>query len=103
MKQRHVGLFVALAVMLVMSAVPAMAHDPGTLGGDSDRLKGRTYDGNLGEVSPGGVPYEALSDIRCEDGMAGIFPCHKVDLASFMPLPDLEATFINDVWDGPIR
>jgi choice-of-anchor B domain-containing protein len=98
MKQRHVGLFVALAVMLVMSAVPAMAHDPGTLGGDSDRLKGRTYDGNLGEVSPGGVPYEALSDIRCEDGMAGIFPCHKVDLASFMPLPDLEATFINDVW-----
>ena len=99
MRQRHVGLFIALAVMLVMSALPALAHDPGTLEGDSDRLKGRTYTGVLhDDVSPGGVPYEAMSDIRCEDGMAGIFPCHKVDLASFTPLPDLEATFINDVW-----
>ena len=60
--------------------------------------KGRAYDGVVDEVSPGGVPMEALSDVRCEDGMAGIFPCHKVDLASFLPLPDIDATFVNDVW-----
>lgn len=90
---------VAAAALVAASYAPVSAHpgydlqNPGT-----ETLKGRTYDGVVDAVSPGGVPMEALSDIRCEDGMAGIFPCHKVDLASFTPLPDMEATFVNDLW-----
>ena len=79
--------------------IGASAHPAHDLSGEIGAMyKGRAYDGIVDEVSPGGVPMEALSDVRCEDGMAGIFPCHKVDLASFLPLPDLEATFVNDVW-----
>jgi choice-of-anchor B domain-containing protein len=83
--------------MLMAGMIPAAAHDPGEVGG-GDPLKGRTYTGVMEDVSPGGVPYEAMSDLRCRGGKAGIFPCHKVDLASFTPLPDLEATLLNDVW-----
>ena len=50
------------------------------------------------DVSPGGVPQERMTDIRCEDGMAGIFPCHRIDLASFVPLTELESIWTNDVW-----
>jgi choice-of-anchor B domain-containing protein len=39
-----------------------------------------------------------MADIRCEDGQAGIFPCHKIDLASFVPLTELESIWTNDVW-----
>ena len=75
------------------------AHPAHDLSGEIGTMyKGRAYDGVVDAVSPGGVPMEALSDVRCEDGMAGIFPCHKVDLASFLPLPDIDATFVNDVW-----
>lgn len=41
---------------------------------------------------------QSLSNIRCTGGKAGIFPCHKVDLASFTPLTDIGASFVNDVW-----
>ncbi|MCE0486656.1 choice-of-anchor B family protein [Ornithinimicrobium sediminis] len=90
---------IAAAALVAATYAPVSAHpghdlkNPGT-----EQLKGVNYTGVLGEVSPGGVPMEAMSDVRCEDGMAGIFPCHKVDLASFTPLPDMEATFVNDVW-----
>jgi choice-of-anchor B domain-containing protein len=50
-------------------------------------------------VSPGGVPQERLSSIKCTDDMAGIFPCHRVDLASFVPLSELGGSiWANDVW-----
>ncbi|MFC5730590.1 MULTISPECIES: choice-of-anchor B family protein [Nocardioides] len=48
--------------------------------------------------SPGGVPMERMSDIRCEDQMAGIFPCHKTDLKSFIPLTEFDSVWANDVW-----
>ncbi len=88
---------VALGVTAIGTTTSAHpAHDlSGEIGAT---YKGRTYDGVVDDVSPGGVPMEALSDVRCTGGMAGIFPCHKVDLASFLPLPDIDATFINDVW-----
>ena len=50
-------------------------------------------------VSPGGVPQERLSSIKCTDDKAGIFPCHRVDLASFVPLSELGGSiWANDVW-----
>ena len=81
------------AVALVATTTSAIAHP--------------THDGTgkeagfdlVGEdVSPGGVPQERRSDVRCEDGMAGIFPCHKVDLASFLPLSEFDSIWANDVW-----
>lgn len=88
--------FVVLIATIVMPA-QASAHDPA--GEQSEALKGRLYDEHIGDVSPGGVPFEALRDEACVDGMAAdLFPCHNVDLDAFLPLPDLEATFINDVW-----
>ena len=75
----------------------ASAHDP--TGDDAEALKGRFYDEHLDDVSPGGVPYEPISNAPCIDGMAAdLFPCDNVDLMSFIPLPELESTFINDVW-----
>lgn len=89
---------IALA-MLVGSQLVATAHPTRDLRDNTvTTLKGRHHDGVVESVSPGGVPMEALSDVRCEDGMAGIFPCHKVDLASFTPLQDMESTYMNDLW-----
>jgi choice-of-anchor B domain-containing protein len=56
------------------------------------------FDRVVESPSPGGVPMERMSDIRCEDQMAGIFPCHKTDLRSFVPLTELGASWVNDVW-----
>ncbi|WP_153398455.1 choice-of-anchor B family protein [Ornithinicoccus halotolerans] len=61
------------------------------------------FDRVVEDVSPGGVPMERMTDVRCEDGLADIFPCHKIDLMSFVPLTemvtgDVAATWSNDVW-----
>ena len=88
-----------LAAALILAVVPASAgaHDP--TGDQAESLKGRLYDGHVGEVSPGGVPMQALKDADCEDGMAAdLFPCMNVDLESFTPLTDVDASFVNDVW-----
>jgi choice-of-anchor B domain-containing protein len=37
----------------------------------------------------GEVPDERLSDVRCENGMAGPFPCENVDLEAFLPISEL--------------
>ena len=34
----------------------------------------------------------------CVDGMAAEFPCHKIDMLSFVPSADLGGSFINDLW-----
>jgi len=94
-----VGAAVIASALTVVAVQPASGHPVHDFGGNAITvLKGTNYTGVVEDVSPGGVPMEAMSDVRCEDGMAGIFPCHKVDLDSFTPLPDLEATFLNDLW-----
>ncbi len=93
-----------LAVVFTMAMVatgvsPASAHDPGHE--ENEALKGRLASKEIleeGEIALGGVPQVPMSDVRCEDDMAWVFPCHKVDLDAFMPLYQLESTFINDVW-----
>lgn len=100
MRHRRIGLVSAMVtIMMIAAAAPTMAHDTGEFGERPEASKGRSFDVELdGHISPGGVPLEPLSDIRCEDGMAGIFPCHKVDLASFTPLTGIDASFVSDVW-----
>lgn len=96
---RTQALLAVTVLALLAGTIPVNAHPVHDFGGDHrDALKGRTYTGLVSDPSPGGVPMEAMFDIRCEDGMAGIFPCHRVDLAAFLPLSDVEATFVNDVW-----
>lgn len=89
-------LFTAILITALLPGA-ADAHDP--TGDQADALKGRVYDGHVADPSPGGVPMEAISDADCIDGMAAdLFPCQNVDLMSFLPLTDVEATFVNDVW-----
>jgi len=88
--------------------VTALAATAAVLGATTAATGHPTHDGTgkeagfdlvVEDVSPGGVPQERMSDIRCEDGMAEIFPCHKVDLASFLPLSELGGSiWANDVW-----
>jgi choice-of-anchor B domain-containing protein len=89
------------------AAVAALATTAALLAGTQTATGHPTHDGTgkeagfdlvREEVSPGGVPQERMSRIRCEDGQAGIFPCHKIHLASFMPLSELDSIWANDVW-----
>lgn len=81
------------AIALALSSLPAQAHPEHDGSG-----KEAGFDLEAEAVSPGGVPMERMSDIRCEDQMAGIFPCHKVDLMSFVPLTEMGSIWANDVW-----
>ena len=93
-KSSRLSLFAAAAAAaLVASALPALAHP--THDGTG---KETGFDQAAEDVSPGGVPQERMSDVRCEDGMAGIFPCQQVDLASFIPLKEMNSIWANDVW-----
>lgn len=93
----RVGLSIVVIIGLVLSlsTQTVVAHETTA----SEALKGRAYDGQVLDPSPGGVPLDAIRDARCKGGMAAdLFPCHKVDLDAFLPLTDLGATFMNDVW-----
>jgi choice-of-anchor B domain-containing protein len=83
----------AASTAMLVATLPATGHPTHDGSG-----KEAGFDLEAEEVSPGGVPQERMTDLRCEDGMAGIFPCHKIDLASFVPLDELESVWTNDVW-----
>src|SRR6185503_12098463 len=48
---------------------------------------------------PNGQALVAMGKTPCVGGMAGTFPCHNVDLSSFLPLSVISGeSNINDVW-----
>ena len=47
---------------------------------------------------PNGQPLVAMGKTPCVGGMAGTFPCHNIDLASFLPLASLGGGTVNDLW-----
>src|ERR671932_446874 len=56
-----------------------------------------------GNGQPGDAPLAAMGFTPCADGMAGTFPCNKVDLAAFLPVADIDGTdaagvTANDIW-----
>lgn len=59
---------------------------------------GDKHIGEGGNGQPGGHPLSAMSLTPCVNGMAGTFPCHNVDLASFLPLGSIGGGTGNDVW-----
>lgn len=89
-------LLLGVSMLTLALVAPAVsAHDTSV----NERLKGRAYDGHVLDPSVGGVPLDAIRDAKCQGGKAAnLFPCHKVDLDAFLPLTDLDATFMNDVW-----
>lgn len=60
--------------------------------------EGTYFDDILEDPSCSGVPMERITAERCVDGMAGIFPCHKMKLSSFFPLSEMDAVWANDIW-----
>jgi choice-of-anchor B domain-containing protein len=77
----------------VSTSIPTSAHPDHDGSG-----KEAGFDTVIENPSPGGVPMQRMSDIRCEDQMAGIFSCHKTDLKSFVPLTEFGSIWANDVW-----
>lgn len=68
----HLKAFVttaAAALLVGVSSLTATAHPEHDGSG-----KEAGFDLVIEDVSPGGVPAERISDVRCEDDMAGIFP-----------------------------
>jgi choice-of-anchor B domain-containing protein len=55
-------------------------------------------DGLIGPMACSGVPMQRLGHEKCEDGMAGMFPCDNVNLASFIPLSEMGSTWSSDIW-----
>ena len=47
---------------------------------------------------PNGQALVAMGKTPCVGGMAGTFPCHNIDLASFLPLNDIGGGTVNDLW-----
>ena len=43
-------------------------------------------------------PLESMLDVPCRDGMAGPYPCHDVDLKSFLPHAAIGGGSGNDIW-----
>jgi choice-of-anchor B domain-containing protein len=56
-----------------------------------------------GNGQPGDAPMSAQGFTPCVNGLAGTFQCNKVDLASFLPIADIDGTSAtditaNDIW-----
>ncbi|HEX8148625.1 MAG TPA: choice-of-anchor B family protein [Pyrinomonadaceae bacterium] len=56
-----------------------------------------------GNGQPNDAPLAAAVDQPCVNGMAGTFPCNKVDLAALLPVADIDGTAAagvtaNDIW-----
>ncbi len=86
-KKLRVGIWACLALLAagLLFSVRAV-HDEGLpIGG-----------GPNGQ--PNGQPLVAMGKTPCVGGMAGTFPCHNVDLASFLPLSNIGGGQVNDVW-----
>lgn len=84
----------ALVALTMALAVPALAHS----GGDPDDGKaksGLTLE-DIEALPTSGLA--AMGPAPCVDGMAAIFPCENVDLASFVPLEQLGGVNGSDIW-----
>ena len=86
-------LAVALVASMLAFGAPAMAHDDGE---PDDGKAAAVILGNLGIMSPAAT--KPMSSVDCVNGMAGAFPCKRVDLESFLPLASLGGGTGNDIW-----
>jgi choice-of-anchor B domain-containing protein len=90
MSIRRIAIPLALLSALSLAVWSALAHDG-------------EHHSPGGNGQPGDAPLAALANVPCVDGMAGTFPCNKVDLAAFLPVADIDGTdaanvTANDIW-----
>lgn len=86
-KKFRIGLLCCLALLTAGLIFSALGHD-----GEEHPHGG----GPNGQ--PNEQPLVAMGKTPCAGGMAGTFPCHNIDLASFLPLSDIGGGTVNDVW-----
>jgi choice-of-anchor B domain-containing protein len=87
-KKLRVGFLVFLAFLMAGLLFSAQAvHD------------GEEYPHGGGpNGQPNEQPLVAMGRTPCVGGMAGTFPCHNIDMASFLPLKDIGGGTVNDLW-----
>ncbi len=85
-------MLIAAALMVSGIAGVAIAHDQDEL----MALQAVEFEGvaaNAAENSNAPRSHQP-----CIQGMAGEFPCHQIDLLSYVPSSELGASFVNDIW-----
>ncbi|HYN84911.1 MAG TPA: choice-of-anchor B family protein, partial [Pyrinomonadaceae bacterium] len=82
---RPVSLALALLCAALLATWPTVAHEG-------------EHHSPGGNGQPNDAPLAAMSFTPCVDGSAATFPCHNVDLASFLPLAEIGGGTANDVW-----
>lgn len=93
-RAQRVSLLFSVIALLVATAVPVGAH-PAADPDDGKSKSGLTLE-DLQAMPTAAL--QAMGPEPCVDGMAGIFPCENVDLASFVPLELLGGVNGSDIW-----
>lgn len=91
MRARIVTLFVLVLVVSTVAAV-AVAHEQEDIMDHQEAAFSSVAEGAAGHSSA------PRSFTPCVQGYAGEFPCHNIDLLSYVPSADLGGSFINDIW-----
>ncbi len=83
-KKFRLGILIGLAFLAAGLLFATAAHEGEHGGGPNGQ--------------PNEQPLIAMSSTPCVGGMAGTFPCHNIDMASFLPLSEIGGGTVNDVW-----
>lgn len=79
-------------IAAALVAYPLIAAAPAAVAGSAASHSAQKPDAQPRQM------IDALFDVDCADGMAGPFPCHEIDLLSFLPHQDLGGGTGNDIW-----
>jgi choice-of-anchor B domain-containing protein len=90
----RMGPRLAVLLVLVMAMAATASADPlGLFEGPVAEVREHAHKEVVRPlVQSDAIPTSTVSDVPCEDGMAGTFPCSGVDLLSFVPLDDFRGS-----------
>jgi choice-of-anchor B domain-containing protein len=91
---RCIRLALAAAALAAVAASPAGAHN---LYPDHEYGLKLPFEATLLGTDLA-APLQVSGPAKCQDGMAGVYPCENVDLEGFVPLPVLGGATGNDIW-----
>ncbi|HEY0385357.1 MAG TPA: choice-of-anchor B family protein, partial [Pyrinomonadaceae bacterium] len=81
------------SLLLALLLIPILWLSPLVVAHEGEEIDG---DGPNGQ--PGNQALLHMSLTPCVNGMAGTFPCHNIDLASFLPLSEIGGGSGSDLW-----
>ncbi len=90
----HRKIQIILLIVVVLLAVPLVVIAHGQ--DDLQSLQAAAFSAVASKAAENSNAPRSFTP--CVQGYAGEFPCHKIDLLSFVPSADLGATFVNDMW-----